>query len=114
MKKVLFIAFFMMLLVTGCAITKNKTKTLEKQFEDEVLAIYNHSENWLMEDENERTAILTLEDLEKIYKKDISMYINKETGKPCDGRNSLVILKIERIDGKVKTNTEVVLKCPAE
>lgn len=117
MKKILFCILPMVLLITGCTLfngAKDRAKTLEEQFEEEVLAIYNHSENWLTEEEDNRTALLTLEDLKDVYKKDISKYVNEETGKPCDGRNSFVILTIERIDGEIKTDTEVHLKCPAE
>lgn len=135
MKKTLILMLVLTLMISGCSLNKepidetenpnnekeinnetdptdNDKETLEKKFENEALAILNERDSLLGDDEDERTYIILLENLGKYFKKDISMYVNTKTGKPCNGSESMVIFTVSRIDGKITTTTDARLVCP--
>ena len=135
MKKTLILMLVLTLMILGCSLNKepidetenlnnekeinnetdptdNDKETLEKKFENEALAILNERDSLLGDDEDERTYIILLENLGKYFKKDISMYVNTKTGKPCNGSESMVIFTVSRVDGKITTTTDARLVCP--
>lgn len=133
MKRILISLFVIAILLSGCNVNDNSSnKTgdpsnetgdpannetdvldqgqLEKQFEEDVLSAL--SERFSLTADEEKIYLLTLENLSKIYKRDISTYVNVQTGRPCDGQLSTVVYAVENVGGELQVITEVELVCP--
>lgn len=111
--EIIFIILLLTLFITGCKSRSEKEfKKLKSNLRNEAEKIFLNSE-WTKGGVLEGTYTVTLNDLNKELKVDISDYKNPETGEKCDDTKSKIDFVVNRQTEPDKTNYKlnVTLVC---